>query len=213
MNLLQNNYFSNKKLPESRKLFLYLLLIAEFICFIFTLASFSDTLIFFIVSLGYYFFSGKNIRKLSGIFIIAFIIFFINLHYKEGKVFFTAVYLEITHDALFTALRKSLVMINLFLLSSNIVFDNKNIFFQSKNRKDSIFGRSLLYFIYIFDTVKPGRHFVKRLEIAVKHLLSDDAGDVFFHDTETTELHLVRQLAVVIILCVSVSVRWLLLHP
>ena len=148
---MSEKLLKDKNPLESRGFFLSILFFDFLILFFSFLRIF--LLIEFIVFHGTYFFYLKGkLKKVFSILLISFVIFLFNLFQPhDGILLFSKWGIVLTDESLLMAMKKSLLLFCLFLISSNCIYQNRN-FFISQNRL-SLFSLSVQKFFYFFERI------------------------------------------------------------
>lgn len=147
----------NKKLLKdenplkSRGFFLFALFF-DFLILFFSFSKIFLLIEFVVLQMIYFFYLKGKVKKLFSILLISFVIFLFNLFQRgEGGIFFSKWGFILTEESLFMAIKKSLLLFCLFLISSNCIYQNRN-FFISQNSQ-SLFSLSIQKFFYFFERI------------------------------------------------------------
>ena len=136
---------------KSRGFFLFTL----FFDFLILFLSFSKVFLlieFVVLQMIYFFLLKGKAKKLFSILLISFAIFLFNLFQQgEGSILFSKWGIILTEESLIVAIKRSLLLFSLFLISSNCIYQNRN-FFISQNSQ-SLFSLSIQKFFYFFERI------------------------------------------------------------
>ena len=136
---------------KSRGFFLFALFF-DFLILFFSFSKIFLLIEFVVLQMIYFFYLKGKVKKLFSILLISFVIFLFNLFQRgEGVIFFSKWGFILTEESLFMAIKKSLLLFCLFLISSNCIYQNRN-FFISQNSQ-SLFSLSIQKFFYFFERI------------------------------------------------------------
>ena len=136
---------------KSRGFFLFALFF-DFLILFFSFSKIFLLIEFVVLQMIYFFYLKGKVKKLFSILLISFVIFLFNLFQRgEGVIFFLKWGFILTEESLFMAIKKSLLLFCLFLISSNCIYQNRN-FFISQNSQ-SLFSLSIQKFFYFFERI------------------------------------------------------------
>ena len=136
---------------KSRGFFLFALFF-DFLILFFSFSKIFLLIEFVVLQMIYFFYLKGKVKKLFSILLISFVIFLFNLFQRgEGGIFFSKWGFILTEESLFMAIKKSLLLFCLFLISSNCIYQNRN-FFISQNSQ-SLFSLSIQKFFYFFERI------------------------------------------------------------
>ena len=136
---------------KSRGFFLFVLFF-DFLILFFSFSKIFLLIEFVVLQMIYFFLLKGKAKKLFSILLISFVIFLFNLFQRgEGVIFFSKWGFILTEESLFMAIKKSLLLFCLFLISSNCIYQNRN-FFISQNSQ-SLFSLSIQKFFYFFERI------------------------------------------------------------
>lgn len=171
---LQNNLNCFQKLLDIRKLFLFFIFfILNLFLFFFSIPHFDLLFLYFVFNLSYYVYLQSSWKKVFSIFFLSSIIFCINLFQSgEGSVLFSIFEIPVTSSCVVESLKKAFLVINLFFLSSNCIFQNRNFLLRQNFVKNKLFINSLNCFFYLVENIKIDSSFFRRFEFAFYRMLS-----------------------------------------
>lgn len=147
-----SNFLNNRKSPKVvRGFFLCIVLIDFLILFLFSSNLFL-LMEFVLFQIVYFFYLKGSLRKLVSIFILSSIIFMFNLFQNpNGKTLFANDFFILTEYSLYFGLEKALILFSLFLISSNCIYQNRNLFMSCDS--SSILSLSIQKFFYLFERI------------------------------------------------------------
>lgn len=158
--------------------------------FIFIFLIFFDVIYLLIILIEIIFYITNNFNpiKLLRIIVITLIVFFLNVLFYEGKVIFEFLSIKITYEGLIESIKRSSVILTLFIFTSNILNKNKNIFlFQFYNKpQNNLVMRSIHYFFLFLDYLNTNKLSLKRLLFFIQRVKKDKITN-YKNETKITD--------------------------
>lgn len=181
-----------------------------FILFIFFKIHFLILIIFELVF--FLIFSRLSFITLARIIIIAFIIFFLNILFYEGKIVFSFGIFKVTEEGIKSGVLKSGVLISLFLFTYNTFNNRKNIFISSLMNisNNNLLLISVGYFFSFLDELKNKnmiRSFFK------KAIQIYNIKDISLNNNETKNIVIDKSLYIYNIIIIIFSIILLVFTP
>jgi hypothetical protein len=141
-----------KKSPMLSRGFFLLIVLIDFFMLFFLSSNIFLLIEFVLFQLGYFFYMKGTLRKIFSILIIALLIFIFNIfQVTGGQTLFANDLIILTTQSLHVGLEKALLLLGLFFVSSNCIYQNRYIFFPSNS--SSLFSLSVQKFFYLFERI------------------------------------------------------------
>ena len=144
--------FIYKKSPMLSRGFFLLIVLIDFFMLFFLSSNIFFLIEFVLFQLGYFFYMKGKLRKIFSILIIVLLIFIFNIfQITGGQTLFANDLVILTIQSLYVGLEKALLLLALFLISSNCIYQNRYIFVFSDS--SSLFSLSVQKFFYLFERI------------------------------------------------------------
>lgn len=149
---MNRNHLINEKSPMISRGFFLCTVIFDFLILFFSSSNLFLLIEFFLLQLIYFFYLKGNLRKIISIAVISLIIFICNLfQISGGKALYSSKFIIITTQSMHIGAEKSLLLLCLFLISSNCIYQNRNLFIAQN--VSSLFSLSVQKFFYLFEKI------------------------------------------------------------
>lgn len=149
---MNRNLLVNEKSPIINRGFFLCAVMFDFLILFFSSSNLFLLIEFFLLQLVYFFYLKGNMKKIISIVIISLVIFICNLfQITGGRALYSNKCIIITTQSVHLGAEKSLLLLCLFLISSNCVYQNRNLFITQS--VSSLFSLSVQKFFYLFEGI------------------------------------------------------------
>lgn len=149
---MNKSFLKNVKSPICSRGFFLCIVLFDFLILLVSLSNLFLLLEFVLLQSAYFFYLKGSIKKMLSITVISLMIFVCNLfRITGGKALYSNEFIIITEQSLHIGVEKSLLLLSLFLISSNSVYQNRN--FLIVRNDSSLFSLSVQKFFYLFEGI------------------------------------------------------------
>ncbi len=135
--------------------FFFIISIIHFLSLIFILYDFKFIILLVVESVFFLYYSKINVYIFARIFLVATIIFLVNLFFSEGKILKEIWGIEITYNGFFGGIKRAGLAASTFLFAYNAFARNKYYVLSKINKTNinNLFAASINYFFVLLDVI------------------------------------------------------------
>ena len=139
-------------------------------------------------SLTCYLFRKKSFKRLFTVFLISVFIFLSHSLIPQGEVVFSFFNFNVTSHAVLNGWRAGSLLFFLFLVSSNIFYDNRYFIQSYFSERKNIISETLIIFFYLVENFKFNKNFLDNLPYILKEAINADSN-LAAHATVTLKVY------------------------